>query len=190
MKPHFIISAALTAVSLLALAQPVANLPEPWLIAGESPKLYEAGVDNDGVASGSKGAKYLRNVKGDGTSWASLMQQFSAESYRGKRVRFQGNVMTHDVSNWAGLWMRVDTPKQHGRAFYNSMDKPMKGTMVWERRSVVLDVPQDADVISLGVINSGTGETWIDELIVEVVGNDVLVDVMPHGRALPAEPLL
>jgi hypothetical protein len=98
--------------------------------------------------------------------------------------------MTHDVSNWAGLWMRVDTPKQPGRAFYNSMDKPMKGTMVWERRSVVLDVPQDANVISLGVISSGTGETWIDQLSVEVVGNDVPVDVMPHGRALPPEPHL
>jgi hypothetical protein len=190
MKPHFVISAALAAFSLLALAQPAVTVPEPWMLAGESPRMYEAGVDQDGVASGSKGAKYLRQVKGDGNSWATLMQSFAAKAYRGKRVRFTANVMTHDVSKWAGIWMRVDTYAQHGAAFYNSQDEPMKGTLAWERRSVVLDVPADAASISLGVISAGTGETWIDGLSVEVVGDDVPVNVMQRDRMLPAAPSL
>jgi hypothetical protein len=190
MKPHFVISAALAAFSLLALAQPAMTLPEPWVVKGESPRMYEAGVDQDGVASGTKGAKYLRQVKGDGNSWATLMQSFAAKAYRGKRVRFTANVMTHDVSKWAGIWMSVDTYAKHNAAFYNSYDQPMKGTQVWERRSVVLDVPADAARISLGVISAGSGETWIDDLNVEVVGDDVPVNVMLRDLALPAAPRL
>jgi|EP01034_Spumella_vulgaris_P042894 hypothetical protein len=190
MKPHFVVSAALAAVSVLALAQPAPSVPEPWIIAGRSPQMYQAGVDLDGSSSGQKGAKYLRMAKGDGKSWGTLMQQFSAENYRGKRVRLQADVMTHSVSDWAGLWMRVDTPQKHGDSFYNSQDKPMKGTMVWERRSVVLDVAPEASVVSLGVISAGSGETWIDNVSVEVVGKDVPVDVFPHTRTLPSEPSL
>lgn len=190
MKPHFVISAALAAVCVLALAQPGASVPEPWIVAGKSPEMYQAGVDIDGSSSGNKGAKYLRMVKGDGKSWGTLMQQFSAEKYRGKRVRLQADVMTHSVSGWAGLWMRVDTPQKHSAAFYNSQDKPMKGTMGWERRSVVLDVSEDASVVSLGVISGGSGETWIDNLSLDVVGKDVPVDVFPQTRTLPAEPAL
>lgn len=190
MKPHFVISAALAAVCVLALAQPGASVPEPWIVAGKSPEMYEAGVDVDGSGSGNKGAKYLRMVKGDGKSWGTLMQQFSAEQYRGKRVRLQADVMTHAVSDWAGLWMRVDRPQMHGAAFYNSQDKPMKGTMVWERRSVVLDVAEDATVVSLGVISSGSGETYIDNLSLEVVGKDVPADAFTRTRKLPTEPTL
>lgn len=190
MKPHFVISAALAAVSVLALAQQPASLPEPWIVAGESPKMYEAGIDVDGSGSGNKGAKYIRQAKGDGKSWGTLMQQFSAEAYRGKRVRFQADVMTHSVSKWAGLWMRVDSPGKFSSSFYNSQDKPMKGTMVWERRSVVLDVAEDATAVSLGVISAGTGETWIDNLSVEVVGKDVPVDVFPARSPLPQGPSL
>lgn len=190
MKPHFVLSAALAAACVLALAQPASSVPEPWFVAGKSPEMYQAGVDPDGSASGNKGAKYLRMVSGDGKGFGTLMQQFSAERYRGKRLRLQADVMTHAVSGYAGLWMRVDTPQKHSAAFYNSMDKPMKGTMVWERRSVVLDVAEDADVVSLGLICNGSGEAWIDNVKVEVVGKDVPVDVFARQRRLPLEPTL
>ena len=190
MKPHFVISAALAAFSVLALAQPAATLPEPWMMAGESPQNYEAGVDVDGRGSGKKGAKYIRQVKGDGKSWGTLMQYFSAADYRGKRVRFDADVRTESVGNWAGLWMRVDSPEKYSSSFYNSQDKPVKGTTAWKRRSVVLDVAADASTISIGVISAGAGATWIDNLRVEVVGKDVPVDVFPNHRPLPSRPSL
>jgi hypothetical protein len=40
-----------------------------------------------------------------------------------------------------------------------------------------------------GVINSGSGQVWIDELSFEVVGKNVPVDVMPPSR-LPEKPVL
>jgi len=190
MKPHFIALAALAAASLIAFAQPVSQLPAPWLLSGESPGRYTAGVDQDGHQSGTKDAKFLRYASGGTGSWATLMQQFSAENYRGKRIRFDAEVMTHDTGG-AALWMRVDSKRSYATSFYNSSDKVIYGTVNWERRSVVLDVDADATVISLGVIGYGGGESWLRNMHVEEVGKDVPVDVMPNAAAaMRKEPSL
>jgi hypothetical protein len=99
-------------------------------------------------------------------------------------------VKTQDVNGWAGLWMRVDNRAGRSVAFYNSYDKPIKGSTDWQERSVVLDVPQDAGGIAFGVINTGSGQVWIDRLGFEQVGQDVAVDVQKSGATLPAVPLL
>jgi hypothetical protein len=190
MKPHFIALAALAAASLIAFAQPKNSLPAPWIMAGKSPSRYEAGKDSDGSQTGSNGAIYLRHANGDTGSWATVMQQFNAEHYRGKRIRFQAEVMTLKVTGWAGLWMRVDS---HGQpsAFYNSQDKPITGSTQWATRSVVLDVDNDADTISLGLIGGGSGTSEMRNLRVDVVGKDVPVDHFSNGAPqMNKEPVL
>jgi hypothetical protein len=189
MKPRFVVLAALAASSLLALAQPNDNLPAPWMMTGAAPGQYVSGRDLDGSQSGSAGAIYLRHAHGSGESWGSVMQQFSAEAYKGKRVRFEADVMTRDVSGWSGLWMQVDSVGNYGSAFYNSQDKPIKGTTGWQHRSVVLDVGDGGKAISIGLIGGGTGETWLRNLKFDVVGNDVPVDHMPDSGMLKAPAL-
>jgi hypothetical protein len=192
MKPMYIIAAALAATSLWALADnATGKLPEAWMLGGESPAAYQAGVDYSETSSG-KGAKFLRHVKdgGEGKSWSSLTQQIAADNFRGRRVRFQAKVKTRDVDDWAGLWMRVDTKDVHSAAFYNSQDKPIKGSVDWQARSVVLDVPADAEVVLFGLINAGAGEAWMDELSLEIVGDDVPVDLMPASAGLARQPSL
>src|SRR4051812_38804234 len=115
MKPRFIVMAALAAFSLLALADTPPKLPAPWIISGDQPQNYTAGIDTADV-DGVRNAKFLRYVQGDASSWASIMQQVSAQNYAGKRVRFSARVKTQGVSNWAGLWMRVDSPAKNGVA--------------------------------------------------------------------------
>lgn len=190
MKPQFVLLAALGAASLLAFAQPTAKLGEPWIVSGPVPDHYEIGVDSEGYTRGSN-AKYLRAKSESEEGWASLMQQFSANDYRGKRVRFHAMVRTRDIGKWAGLWMRVDRPGPEVSAFYNSQDKPIKGTTGWQERSVVLDVAPDASVISFGVIGAGKGTVLIDDLKIEVVGRDVPTSSMPSGQhALASKPNL
>lgn len=190
MKPHYIVLAALAATSLFALAkEEPGKLGAPWLLAGETPKQYQIGVDYTETSSG-KGAKFLRHADGDGKSWATLMQAVSAENYRGQRVRFRARVKAREVGDWAGLWMRVDRPDQHSAAFYNSEDQPLKGSADWQWRSVVLDVAADAMTLSFGVTEMGTGQVWIDELTLEAVGQEVPLNVQPRWKALPAAPVL
>jgi len=191
MKPHFIALAALAAASLIAFAQPANRLPAPWILTGESPKRYEARVDTDGSQTGTKGTVYLSYDSGGADSWATVMQQFNAEHYRGKRIRFKADVMTLDVSGWAGLWMRVDSHGHYSSAFYNSQDKPIIGSTNWTSHSVVLDVDADAEVISFGVISNGRGTTWMNHLNIEEVGKDVPVDHFPdNAEQMSKEPTL
>lgn len=193
MKPHYILLAAVAATSLYAIAAPDTSLPDPWILSGKSPQLFDAGIDQS-ATGGTKGAKFIRRAKdgdkGDDKDWATIMQQIAADDYRGKRVRFQARVKTQNVSDWAGLWMRVDTPAKQNAVFYNSSDKPIKGSTDWQIRDVVLDVPGDASVISFGVIDSGKGEVWIDGLKLDVVDASVATSVQAAQRGLPRKPSL
>ena len=182
-----ILFAALAAVSSAALAAPPEPLPPAWIITGQSPAKFTAGVEQE---PGIRGAKFLRNKSDDPKAWAALAQMISAQNYVGQRIRFRAFVKTQDVSGWAGLWMRVDNRAGRSIAFYNSADKPIKGSTDWQERSVVLDVPPDGVAIVFGVNNIGTGQVWIDRLGFETVGQDVPVDVMPLSRPLPTVPVL
>jgi hypothetical protein len=186
MKPRHVLLAALATSCLAALAAAPENLPAPWTISGPAASKFVAGVDQSGD---TRGAKFIRNVSDDASVWGSLTQGISAQNYRGQRIRFSARIRTENVTNWAGLWMSVSRAgKTVG--FYNSFDRPIKGTTDWQQRSVVLDVPTDADVIGFGVIDSGKGQVWIDSLSLEPVGQSVPVDHQPGSAQLPLKPSL
>jgi len=106
-------------------------------------------------------------------------------------VRFSAQVRTENIGDYSGLWMRVDLENGEKSGFYNSQDKPIKGTADWQLRSVTLDVEKNAEFILFGVNGQGGGTVWIDDLKIEVVGNDVPVDKMPpreYWRSLQANP--
>ena len=80
------------------------------------------------------------------------------------------------VGNWAGLWMRVDKSAGTGPqvlAFDNMQDRPIKGTADWQNYAVVLDVPEGATGIFLGVLVNGPGGVWMSDVKIEPVGTDV-----------------
>jgi len=68
--------------------------------------------------------------------------------------------------------MRVDKGNA-GVAFDNMMDRPIKGTKDWHSYSVILDVPQDATGIFLGILLDRTGAVWLNGVQFDVVGADV-----------------
>lgn len=187
MKPQYVLAAAIAATCVLALAAAPQPLPPQWVVNSARPNVYEGGVDQ---SEGFKGAKYIRNTTREDATWGSLTQVISARQYLGQRIRFRARVRTENVSHWAGLWLRIDTPDRNPRHFYNSEDKPIKGTTGWQERSVVLDVPNDARAIAFGVIDEGVGQVWIDNLALETVGMDVSVDTQKDGRKLPSIPTL
>ena len=108
-------------------------------------------------------------VQGFGT----LMQNFRADHYLGKRVRFSAFVKTEGAQDWAGLWMRVDKGSKQV-AFDNMQNRPIKGTTNWQKYDVVLNVPQDATGIFFGVLLSGSGTAWLNDAKFEAVGPTVL----------------
>jgi hypothetical protein len=187
MKPHYILAAAAAATTVLALAATPAPLPPSWHVAGDNADKFMAGVD---ASPEGRGAKFLRNKTNDTKAWASLLQSVQAQRYLGQRLRFRARLRTQDMSDWGGLWMSVNTRDGTTQAFYNTHDKPVKGTSGWQERSIVLDVPADAGVISFGAIGAGTGQVWMEPVAFETVGRDVAVDEMPPQAAIPTTPTL
>jgi hypothetical protein len=165
--------AALTVCSLLMLAA----VPQGWYLAGSKPASYEAGTDGQTEYNGHPSA-YLKSKETVSDGFGTLMQDFGAEKYAGKRVRFSAFAKSEGVEDWAGLWMRIDKGSQM-MAFDNMQDRAIRGTTGWKAYEVVLDAPQDATGIFFGVLLSKTGAVWLNSVKFEVVGSNVPIT----GRA-------
>lgn len=149
-----------------------------WFKAGSHPQQYDMGRDEKVVFRG-RASGFVKSNKPESEGFGSYLQGFDADEYRGKRVEFSAMVKAEAVANWSGLWMRIDGDKQQPLAFDNMQGRAIKGTSDWVRHSVVLDVAADAKAVVFGVLLSGKGSVWINDVRFEVVSNAVPVtDVM------------
>jgi hypothetical protein len=163
----------LSALVLLSFSlEPLTNV-EGWFLAGSEPESYEIGVENDADRNGKVGFIKSTNkkIKGFGT----IMQSFIPEEFMDKRVKLTAYIKTEDVNDWAGLWMRIDGQvEKDGKsremlAFDNMNDRKIKGNTSWEKYEIILDVNKEATNLAYGVLLSGTGSVWLDDLSFEVV---------------------
>jgi hypothetical protein len=191
------LSALLATAALLGAAGPseTGQLPAGWIKAGSKPAEYEMAVDTTGCRSG-RACAFIKGKGAEPDGFGTLMQTFAAGDYRGMRLRLSGYVKAEGIQDWAGLWMRVDGPAR-GRdqvlAFDNMQDRPIKGSSDWTRYEIVLDVPPESVDIAFGILLSGAGQAWLDDLSFEVVDEDVGVTgaapqvVAPRPRNLDFE---
>ena len=180
--------AAVVSLSAVALC---AAVPRGWYLAGSKPQDYQTGV-NDAQYNGHRVA-YLRSVAAAPTGFGTLMQDFRADDYAGKRVRFSAMLKTENVAEWAGIWMRIDknigssSPKM--LVLDNMHDRPVKGTEDWKPCQVVLDVPKDATSIFFGLTLNGSGNVMMSDAKIETVGLDVETTAKPFPeRQAPSSP--
>ena len=147
--------------------------PKGWLAAGSNPKDYDMSIDRS-ISHSGKASASLKSVVSNTDGFGTLMQMFKADAFRGKRVRMSGYVMSKEVKDWAGLWLRVDG-SQGGEilAFDNMQDRPIKGTTDWAKYEIVLDVPEQSQAVAFGLLLTGRGQVWMDGLKFEVVAKDV-----------------
>ena len=163
----------LVSVRLPAQTQSTKNpaAPEGWLLAGSNPRNYDTGLDPQESYHGFPSA-YLKAKQSAMEGFGTLMQEFSAGQYAGKRVRLRASVKAEEVGDWAGLWMRVDKGSTVV-SFDNMMDRPIKGTTKWQDYEVILDVPQGATGIAFGILLNKSGSVWLNSVKFESVGLDV-----------------
>ncbi|MGB8370602.1 MAG: hypothetical protein ACLPYZ_11305 [Limisphaerales bacterium] len=149
-----------------------AEIPKDWFAAGDHPAEYEMTLDHDTTHNG-KGSASLKCIVPKASGFGTLMQTFKADTYRGQRIRMSGYVRSRNVKDWAGLWMRVDGAKDEVLAFDNMQNRAVKGTTDWTRYEIVLDVPETSQQIAFGVLLSGMGQVWLDDVKFETVGKEV-----------------
>ncbi len=160
-----------------------------WMLTGSHPQNYEMGIDPAEVHQG-KASGYLKAVTPmEPNEFATMMQQFRADKYVGKRMKLSGFVKTERVDAFCGLWMRVDNNVHDVLQFDNMHDRPITGTQPWNQYNIVLDVPEGSAVISFGVILNGKGKVWVDSFRFEEVDLNTPLTHMETEYEMSDEPL-
>jgi len=161
------------------------SVPTEWFLAGSRPQDYEVNRDEAVFASGEASA-LLASTVDEAPEFGTLMQTFPADDYRGQRVRLSALIKTEHVTDWAGLWMRIDGANRRVLQFDNMEDRAITGTTDWTRYEIVLDIPLESATINLGLLLDGTGQAWVDDVALEVVDEDV---PSTDSWALPMQPV-
>jgi len=131
---------------------------------------YEISFDTNEKHKG-KASGHIRFIGDEPSSFGSLVQEFKADSFRGKRVRMSAWMKTRDAKS-ARLWMRVDGIRGI-LSFDNMYNRPVVGTTDWKEYEVILDVPQETTRVAFGAFVAGKGQAWVDDFEFEVVGTEV-----------------
>ena len=179
------LSKALLALVFLPVVA-AAAVPTGWFLAGTDPKSYvverDVSVKRDGKVSARLGST------GPSKGFGTMMQSFDADEYRGKRLKLSAWVKSKDVADWAGVWMRVDGEKQKSLAFDNMHNRAIKGTKDWVRYDVVLDVSAEATAIAYGILVSGEGSVWMNDVRFQVVDASTPVTDMMNSSSNLKKP--
>ncbi|MGM7724772.1 helix-turn-helix transcriptional regulator [Metabacillus sp. Hm71] len=145
------------------------QLLKGWKLSGSHPFNYQMGIDREIFHKG-KASGFLTSVTVQSHGeFATMMQEFKADKYLGKRLKLSGFLKSENVDGFCGFWMRVDDALHDVLQFDNMGDRPIVGSTEWNHYHIVLDVPENSAVIAFGVLLSGNGQVWIDELKFEEV---------------------
>jgi hypothetical protein len=177
-----VLVAALLAAAVVEANALDPSMPAPWFKngGGAAADSCKAGVDADLEAQGTGNLTLKCDEATEG--FVSVMQNFSADHFLGKRIRFSALIKAEGVDEGAGLWMRVDDKNNPGASFDNMFDRAIKGSSDWTPYSIVLDSSPDAQEISIGALLSGKGQIWVRDLQFDVVAEDVATTVSAPAK--------
>lgn len=165
------------------------QLLKGWQLSGSHPFNYQMGIDREVFHQG-KASGFLKSVTVEEQGeFATMMQQFKADKYLGKRLRFSGFIKSEAVDGFCGFWMRVDDHLHDVLHFDNMSDRPIKGDNEWNHYSIVLDVPENSAVISFGILLSGKGHVWVDGITFEEVDSSIPTTNIDFSSELLDEPI-
>lgn len=156
-----------------------------WTLSGTASQCYEAGVDASVHHGGAQSAKLFFKIPYC-AGFGLLMQTIRADEYRGKRVRLTGWLKTVDAGR-ANLVLRADSSTGETYAMDSMIKRATHGTEDWHEQTIVLDVPEKAATIAVGILLGVNGTVWADDLVLDIVDKSVKVtNVMK--RPIPPAP--
>ena len=141
-----------------------ASLPDGWFQWGD----YDLTIDEN-AHSGSKSGKITSNENG---GFGSIAYEIPAV-YVGKSIKLEGYMKIKNVENgFAGLLLRIDGDGSF-LAFDNMQSQNVNGTKDWEKYSITLDYPEDAESIVVAGFLGGKGEAWFDDFVLSIDGKNI-----------------
>ena len=149
-------------------------VPLGWYKSGSRSQDYVVGTDET-VKRGGAASAFVKSRIPEAAEFGTLMQTIRAEPWRGKRIRLAAYLKTASVAKSAVIWMRIDGRDRTAMplGFDNMTNRELRGTVDWTRVEIVLDVPPEAMEINFGIMLSGAGQVWADDLQFEEVSTKV-----------------
>lgn len=178
------------AAFVLSVSAAAPRVPDGWHVFAishsdkpDTSNGFEIGLTPVGDAAGTP-TLTIRSTRPQlplGPNVGALTQP--AYGYAGQRVRFSAEMRAEGTAPWAGVYL---TPGDGGMLNRVAEGAPgvehrlPPGSAVqpggdWQPVSVVMDVPADAPLISVGLALVGEGQLWARQLRFDVVGRDVPV---------------
>jgi hypothetical protein len=163
-----------------------ASLPKGWTADGSGPQVTDIRRTCDDAHGGRCSVRLSSDgapaIGGLGPGYGALAQRVSAAEFAGRRVALSGWLKTIDAKA-ARLWLRADAGATVA-AFDNMDDRPVVGTEPWTRYTLAIDVPDGASTVAFGVLLTGGGKVWGDDLELAIVDErDVpSTDILPRHK--------
>lgn len=105
-KASVIACCLLLALGTAFLSAQADTVPKGWMLAGDHPQNYTTGVDKGAVHLGHPSA-YLKSKPSATEGFGTLMQQFDAAPYLGKRIRLTAWTRTLRSHCWTSVGLLI-----------------------------------------------------------------------------------
>lgn len=140
------------------------SLSEGWFKWGN----YDLTIDVL-AHSGTKSGKITSTDNGN---FGSIAYKIPA-NYIGKTIKLEGYMKIKNVENgFAGLLLRIDG-NGSSLAFDNMQNQNITGTKDWQKYSITLNYPKEAENIFIAGILSGKGQVWFDDFVLTIDGKNI-----------------
>lgn len=141
------------------------SLSDGWFKWGN----YELIIDSKAY-SGNNSGKIISDQAG--SSFGSIAYKIPA-NYKGKTIKLEGYMKIENVEKgFAGLLLRIDG-NGTSLVFDNMQTQNIAGTKDWQKYSITLDYPVEAENIFIAGILTGKGEAWFDDFVLTIDGKNI-----------------
>jgi C-terminal processing protease CtpA/Prc len=123
------------------------------------------------VVHGGRWSVRIERQTGSPSAFSTLTNSIPVD-FAGTSIELRGFLRTENVSDFAGLWLREDD-ESSSVAFDNMQSRQLNGTTDWKEYSITLPIKPEAKQLVFGVLLSGTGKAWADDLQLLVDGKPI-----------------
>ncbi len=94
--------------------------------------------------------------------------------YKGKEIELRAYMKQKNIKDGSvGLILKIDG-EDGPLKFENMHDKNNSGTIDWKKYSIKIPFPKETKTISIGALNSGKGQLWVDDFEILIDGKDII----------------
>lgn len=156
------------------VAEPRGLHESGWRLSGGGRDVYQVVADPEAARDGH--ATIRLEAIPEREEYGTWMRSIDASPYRGKRVRLSALTKSSGAAVRVDFWARVQASDSPGDGSgLGGRLRRLSPDQDWERKEVVLNVPEAGAYIQYGVGLAGPGRIWMDDAKIEIVGLDVPV---------------